>query len=1250
MRRALLKAVAAAPLLAAIAGAAWGACPGGPGPTGGSDVELPSGCTITPSATQPGVTLNSNNNVTIDSGATISNTDVSNSVGVLVNGGNSGSVDNEGAISLSMSYTATDTNSDGFVDGAFATGTNRYGIQITGGPFTGTVTNGSTGSITIQGNDSYGIWVDTTGSIIGDLVDSGSVSVLGNQTVGVLVNGPIQGNLNVSGSINATGVGAQGLVTTAPVSGALTIQNAITSTAYRSTTAPISSVVLDALTPDELQQGGPAVSIGGSVALGVTIGPPSSATSGTTTTTVSAGDLSVFGDAPALKIGASNQSVSIGSNVSDPTEPYSVVIGGSVNASGVYEPKATPSLGGPVNVTSILLGSQDETGLTDLIGGLHVQNGGSVVADSFSASAAAIHVTSGSTVPVIANDGNIQAVGTINSQTVAPVTFNGAIAGNTLTVSASSGTLQVGETLSGGGILSGTTITASNGAVAGGTSYTVNRAQGVPATGNLTATYTPQIQTVVIDDGASVPSLINNRSIAAYASNTASGLTVNTAAITDYSGTLGNITNTGSISAVTSATSNLFTTYGDNTAIDVRSSTAGVNITQQQATPAVITGSISGDVLSVKSGASTAVGVGQTITGPGIAAGTVISELSTPASSSSGLTYLLNISQTVASESINVGTPTAVFTGSISGTKLSVSSVTSGVLTTGQTISGPGIAPGTTITADGTGTGGVGSYTVDTSQSVASETVDAAVTPSITGDILLGAGHNVLDIESGRFTGALTELSGQHDLSITVNNATVNLTKAEAHPIASLNVGSTGVLVVKLDPTFALGGTAPPTAIFDTTASGGAAIFADGAKVGVSLDSIQPASNSTYVFVHTGGAGDLTVGALDNTLLEDAPYLYTATAAQSGGDLDISLTQKTAAQLGFNASEAAAYPAIYAAIQKDTLVGNVIAAQTTRAGLVSLYDQLVPDQGIGTFDALESATQKISNMVEQSPDNGTHSAGGSLWLQEVNQRVTRQTNAYTLGSTAKVFGLVGGYEIKGAGGGALGLTLAYMNIDDEGVATPVGGRLVTDVLEGGAYYRRSIGGLRLSVRGAGGYAWFDDHAQFLTTGASESATGAWNGVFVDGHASAAYELHLSRFYIRPEVSVDYLYLNENAHSTTGAANQAINTSIARRTSKDLTAAAILTFGAQYGRDTWFRPEVFGGYREVVSGQLGDTVATINGGTPFTLTPGSTKGGWLTVGFALKGGTDLSYVAVEGDADFRQKEQRFDVYLSGRSMF
>ena len=71
----------------------------------------------------------------------------------------------------------------------------------------------------------------------------------------------------------------------------------------------------------------------------------------------------------------------------------------------------------------------------------------------------------------------------------------------------------------------------------------------------------------------------------------------------------------------------------------------------------------------------------------------------------------------------------ASFTGSISGTTLTVTNILSGGIALGMTLSGSGITPGTKITGFGTGAGGnvnyAGTYTVNTSQSAASTTITA---------------------------------------------------------------------------------------------------------------------------------------------------------------------------------------------------------------------------------------------------------------------------------------------------------------------------------------------------------------------------------------------------------------------------------------------------------------------------------------------------------------------------------------------
>jgi hypothetical protein len=79
-----------------------------------------------------------------------------------------------------------------------------------------------------------------------------------------------------------------------------------------------------------------------------------------------------------------------------------------------------------------------------------------------------------------------------------------------------------------------------------------------------------------------------------------------------------------------------------------------------------------------------------------------------------------------------VFTPSAEVTGFISGTTLTVTGVTSGALSQNAVVVGSGVSNGTVITAFGTGTGGIGTYTVNISQTVAS--ASSPITMTIDGE------------------------------------------------------------------------------------------------------------------------------------------------------------------------------------------------------------------------------------------------------------------------------------------------------------------------------------------------------------------------------------------------------------------------------------------------------------------------------------------------------------------------------------
>lgn len=98
--------------------------------------------------------------------------------------------------------------------------------------------------------------------------------------------------------------------------------------------------------------------------------------------------------------------------------------------------------------------------------------------------------------------------------------------------------------------------------------------------------------------------------------------------------------------------------------------------------------------------------------------------------------YRFQYDTTDYSNGVTVVPHTAVVTGSIATTTLTVSAVTSGTLLPGMSITGTGVTAGTYIVVQLTGTtGGAGTYTVNNSQTVSSTTITGNYPTKITFDL-----------------------------------------------------------------------------------------------------------------------------------------------------------------------------------------------------------------------------------------------------------------------------------------------------------------------------------------------------------------------------------------------------------------------------------------------------------------------------------------------------------------------------------
>jgi len=123
-----------------------------------------------------------------------------------------------------------------------------------------------------------------------------------------------------------------------------------------------------------------------------------------------------------------------------------------------------------------------------------------------------------------------------------------------------------------------------------------------------------------------------------------------------------------------------------------------------------------------------------------------------------------------------------VGTGSISGTVLTITAVTSGVLAVGSTLTGTGVTAGTTISSLGTGTGLTGTYNVSASQTVSSTTINGttgavSMTMNANGSVTFGVPLIAVTSTTTTVSSPLAWNSGsyqQYSLTALANALTIN--------------------------------------------------------------------------------------------------------------------------------------------------------------------------------------------------------------------------------------------------------------------------------------------------------------------------------------------------------------------------------------------------------------------------------------------------------------------------------------------
>ncbi|GAA0486598.1 autotransporter outer membrane beta-barrel domain-containing protein [Parasphingorhabdus litoris] len=525
-----------------------------------------------------------------------------------------------------------------------------------------------------------------------------------------------------------------------------------------------------------------------------------------------------------------------------------------------------------------------------------------------------------------------------------------------------------------------------------------------------------------------------------------------------------------------------------------------------------------------------------------------------------------------------------------------------------------------------------------------------AAAPSIAGEVRFGAGNDIFDIADGSVVGRLDfgggadrltvsdgasfrgSFAGTADAAINVNGGTLVVTNTAGVDVTSLNVTDEGTLGVTIDGR---------SGSFTQFRVAGIANFDEGTKLEIDLDSVSE-SEGRYQIVDAG-----TLTGSENLESDGVVSSYMFKSSVSGDDDEgavwVDIKRKTAAELNLTRSQASAYDEIFKVLDNDEAVASGFLNATTAEIFDETIQQMLPDHAGGVFATVSQGSRSTARFLTDPVAPYSDQGGWGFWLQQTVWDLSKdrgQTDSYDitgLGTTA-------GIEIETGSIGNFGISLGYLNSNDSD--DDAANEVDSDQYEFAAYWRARWGGLRAFARGSYAKVDFESQRRFETKvegddqPAPRFAVADWSGDLYSLAGGLAYELDIGRVSLRPSVSVDYYNLSEDGYEETEGGD-AFNLIVEERESDELalntTLAAALNFGDTERDGVWFRVEAEGGYRQIIGGEIGDTIARFEDGDAFTLSPDTRTDGWLG-GLRLVSGTGNLLFAGEVSAEEQLKDE------------
>ncbi len=480
------------------------------------------------------------------------------------------------------------------------------------------------------------------------------------------------------------------------------------------------------------------------------------------------------------------------------------------------------------------------------------------------------------------------------------------------------------------------------------------------------------------------------------------------------------------------------------------------------------------------------------------------------------------------------------------------------------------------------------------------------------GALSLGTANAALSFtNNSTYAGAIT---GTGTSSLAVDNSTVNSLGIDTVALSNMSLANgsrvgfavNAARVTASDPVFSVAGTA------DIAAN---TVFAP---------IFQQFVNQTYT-LRLVEAGTLnTAGPVEAMLNAQAPYLFNLALSRPVGEqaIDMTLSVKSAEQLGLTTRYAGAYNSVLDLLEQDDAVAAAITGLSSQGEFIRGWSDLMPASDISAVRLLGSNSSAAFGAVADRLDLITRrpDAPEGAWIEEFGVYHDSDNTSAEFGAAGGGFGVAAGLDLYASDTFIVGgfASLESIELDEkQRTSAPLSVQHTTI----GAYGGWRNGPLSVNGTASFGMASFESVREIASAGLQDKFTAEWDATTWSAGARANYTMAAGPFDLIPYASLDFISVTQDGYTETAGTLTNLAIVAGEGESTLATAGVGVTLAGEFGSDATlrWRPEVSAGYRSVLSWDNSPAPLSFAGaaaGQTFTLDAGKDPDDALTAGLGL----------------------------------